>query len=238
LTELDSTPAEFVRRHPEFTLDKQDGTRIELRRGDHTFSRTVVVPRGTALTIHPGATLYFGAGCSLISYSPVLARGTHDLPIQFLPRHAWLKWGVVGLVDAGSAVFEHAHFSCARQACVNGIDFPGGLSLIRTTGNIRNSLFQQMFGKDAVYLCRTHVTVTNNRIEGAFKDGIDSDGSTGAICDNLVIACEDEGIDLSDNLSIEVQRNTIRDHRGGHIAATDDLPRIREQNILESLKVH
>lgn len=233
VNEVILSPAEFVRQNPSFILDSADKTKVRLRRGEYVFSHTIVFPRNSALTIEPGAVVKMGVGCSLISYSPLNACGTNKDPIVFTAANRWSKWGVVGLVSASSALLEHVHFSDARQACVNGTDFPGGLSLIETDGNIRQCRFSNMYGKDAVYVRHSHVTIRDNRVEIAFKDGIDLDESRGEIQGNVLIDCDDEGLDLSDDTIVDVEHNTIRDRHGGRIAANHDLDRIRSANTLE-----
>ena len=228
------SPAEFVRRNPEFALDTTDPSHhIVLPRGEYNLSHTVVLPRGTEVTIEPGTIVRMGVGCSLISYSPILARGTADQPIQFVARNHWFKWGVIGLVGAGRAVFEHVRFENARQAVVNGTSFPGGLSLIETNADIRNCQFLKMYGKDAIYVRHSHVRIINNQVQDAFKDGIDLDAASGEIRGNLLVDCDDEGIDVSDNDAVDVRRNTVRDRRGGRIAASNGLERILSANTLE-----
>jgi hypothetical protein len=224
---------EFVRRNPSFRLDPAHGTGIVLPRGEYTIARTVVVPKDTSLAIEAGTLVRMGAGRSLISYSPVVARGTPDPPIVFTANSRPFKWGVIGIVGANGTIFEHVRFEHARQAVVNRIDFPGGLSLITADAEVRNCQFINMFGKDAVYVSAGRASIRDNRVEWAFKDGIDFDQATGEILHNLLIDCEDEGIDLTDNQAVDVRQNTIRDRRGGRIAANIDLDRIRQTNILE-----
>jgi parallel beta-helix repeat protein len=88
-------------------------------------------------------------------------------------------------------------------------------------------------GKDAIYARASHVSICDNRIQRAFKDGIDLDQSSGEIRGNLIIDCDDEGIDLSASAEVDVQQNTIRDRRGGRIASDQNLERLRAANILE-----
>lgn len=222
-TDIGMSVAEFVRRNSVFKLDPADPKRIIVPHGDHTIAQTVVVPQGSVLTIEPGTVLRMGAGCSLISYSPIVACGTASTPIVFTAKHHLLKWGVVGVVNSGQSRFEYVRFEHARQAVVNELDLPGGLSFIETEAEVRNCQFTNMFGKDALYVCRGHALIHDNRVEWAFKDGIDLDGASGEIRHNLLIDCDDEGIDLSDNTNVVVQHNTIRDRHGGRIGASHDL---------------
>ncbi len=221
-------PEAFVAANPQFELDADGGLRLPA--GEHLFTTTTIVPQGTLLTIAPGAVLRFGAGRSLISYSPVVAQGTEEAPIRFVARHPLLKWGVVGVVQSESALFDHVRFENSRQALVNDVDFFAGLSLIETAGVVRNSTFENAFGKDAMNARESEVQIQNNVFRNAYKDCLDLDGGSGVVNDNLFVDCEDEGIDLSVNEAVSVFGNTILDSRGGRLAAEQNQADIEAQN--------
>lgn len=227
--QVDISLAEFVVEHPQFELNAAG---LRLPQGEHIFRETVVVPRGTVLTIDPGTVLRFGAARSLISYSPVTAQGTESDPIRFTAQNPWLKWGVIGVVGAAPSVFEHIQIEHSRQALVNDIDFFAGLSLIEADGVIRNSTFENVFGKDAVNARMSDVRIQNNVFRNAYKDCLDLDGGSGEVSDNLFVDCDDEGIDLSDNEAVDVFDNTILDIRGGRLAADQNQEAIEAQNTL------
>ena len=226
---VDITAAEFVAEHPEF---EESASGVHLPQGEYTFTETVIVPQGTALTIDPGTVLRFGAARSLISYSPVWAQGTEAEPIRFTAQNPWLKWGVMAVVGSSTSVFEHIQLEHSRQALVNDVEFFAGLSLIEADGMIRRSTFENVFGKDAVNARMSDVRIQDNEFRNAFKDCLDLDGGSGEIRGNLFVDCDDEGIDLRDNEGIEVFDNTILDDRGGRLAADQNQDVIEAQNTL------
>lgn len=231
--QVDLRVSDFVRRNPEFEVGATENQVVV--HGDHVLDRTVVVPRGVELLIEPGTVLRFGRGCSLISYGSVQARGTADAPIRFTARHPLLKWGVVGVVTLNGdnrSNFEHTHFDHGRQARINGIDFPGCLSIIGGAADIRYSSFVDLVGKDAVYVRAGDVLIHDNEFRDTFKDGLDLDGGRGEIRNNRFVDCGDEGIDLSRNEDVRVYDNVILDRRGGRIGADENLAGIRAQNTL------
>jgi len=229
---VDLSVAEFTDRHPFFSVDSQDSTRLVLRKGEYDVDETIVVPRGSSLTIEPGAVLRFRAGRSLISYSPILARGTETEPILFTAQQPWLKWGVIGIVQAGQSIFEHVQFEHGRQAWVNNVEFFGGLSLIETDVEIAHSQFLNAFGKDAVYVRQGQVLIRDNLFQETYKDCLDLDGGAGEISHNQFINCGDEGIDLSQNDQVRVFDNKILDPRGGRMSADTHLEEIKSLNTL------
>lgn len=233
LTDQVNQPLEaFIRRHPLFAIDPQDPTGLVLPQGDYQISETILVPAGSKLTIEPGTVLRFAAGRSLISYSPIIARGTEQAPIRFIAQRKWLKWGAVGLVRTGASVFEYVEFEHGRRAQVNGIDFFGSLSVIETDVKVLHSRFSNAFGKDSLNIRFADFLVQHNTFQNAYKDGLDIDGGSGLISHNRFIDCDDEGIDLSENEAVQVFDNTVLDRRGGRIAAEQNLDEILALNTL------
>ena len=218
---------EFVEQNPSFLL--ADGT-LTLPKGEHIFKKSVIIPQGTRLIIEPGTTLRFGAGRSLISYSPIYARGTQAAPIRFEAQNSWLKWGTVGVVRTEKSTFEQVFFGNGRRAQVNDIAFVAGLSLIESDVEIIDSEFVSMFGKDAVNLVKANVLVQGNQFRVAAKDCLDLDGGTGEVSHNLFIDCDDEGIDLSANQELQVFDNTILDVRGGRMGVDENPEAVKALN--------
>jgi len=207
--QMNVSPAAFVARQPFFSRDAEDSTRLLINRGVYDIDETIIVPPGLTLTIAPGTELRFGVGASLISYSAIMARGTEEAPIIFTALNKWRKWGVVGVVRAGPSVFAHVRFEHGRQASVNGIDFPGALSLIDTDTEVTQCNFKNLFGKDGAQVHNGRAFFRNNTFQDCFKDGVDFDGGAGEISHNRFESCGDEGIDLGADSRVQVFNNVI-----------------------------
>lgn len=233
---VDAPTAEFLNRYPFFKSAPDDSTHLILPKGVYEIDETIVVPRNHSLYIEPGATLHFDVGRSLISYSPIYAQGTKDEPIVFMAQNKLFKWGAVGLLQTGKSVFEYAIFRHGRQARVNDVDFPAGLSAIETDVEVRHCKFVNMFGKDALNVQRANVLITNSLFKNTFKDGVDLDGATGEVSFNQFINCRDEGIDLSENYDLQVFNNYVFDTRGGKISAENNINEILSLNQLGYLE--
>ncbi|MGH7597989.1 MAG: right-handed parallel beta-helix repeat-containing protein [bacterium] len=200
---------DFVARYPFFSFDAQDSTRLILPGGQHDIDETMVIPPGLSVTIAPGAVLRFGVGCSLISYSPITARGTAEAPIIFTAQNEWRKWGVVAVVRAGKSFFEHARFEHGRQALINDINLPGTLSFVETEAEVRHCEFFNLEGKDGANANSGWVLFQNNKFRGCFKDGVDFDGGTGEISHNEFVNCGDEAIDRGEDSRVQIFDNSI-----------------------------
>ena len=229
-SQVDLSIGDFLHQHPIFKMAVDDPSTLILPEGNYIFDNTIVIPGNLTLVIEPGTVIHFKAGRSLVSYSPILARGTESKPIFFMAENRLFKWGVVGVVKSNGAVFEYVKFQDAREALVNAINFLGGLSLIETDGNISHSEFLNSYGKDAVNINKGVVMIQDSLFQDVYRDCLDYDGAMGEISHNQFINCGDEGIDLGGNFNVEVFDNTILDPRGGRISAEHDLDKIISQN--------
>lgn len=227
---VDVSVQEFINRYPYFSVNPQNETKVILQKGVYEIIQTVIIPKNLQVEIEPGAVLRFDTGCSLISYSPIFAMGTEVEPILFTAKNRLFKWGVVGIVDTDKSIFKHVKFEHGRHALINDVNFFGGLSLIRSDVVIKNSTFENMYGKDAINVQDAEAVIQNNRFENVYKDGVDVDGGSGEISFNEFINCQDEGIDLSGNFQHKVFENRIVDEKGGRIGADNKLAEIRAQN--------
>ena len=230
LDRVEMTAESFLSQNPQFTADPENSGRVVLKKSEYEVARTIVVPSGTTLTIEPGTVLKFHPGRSLISYSPVIARGTENEPIVFTAQRPWLKWGAVAVVRAEGSEFEHVRIEEGRHAMVNNIEFPGTLSLIGGGMRVVRSEFRNTHGHDALYVREGKAEIKENVFRNVGGDGVDFDGGSGQITHNQFTDCSDEGIDLSGDYNLKVTGNRILDIHGGRIAADKGLEEIRAQN--------
>lgn len=193
-------------------------------------NETIVIPTGSLLRIEEGTVLRFGAGRSLISDSPIIARGTEKEPILFTAQNRCFKWGVLSILSDGKSFFQYVKMEHARRALINGTGFPGSLSLIGGETEIVHCQFSDLYGRDAVYVHAGNVVITGSLFADAYKDGVDFDGGVGRISQSDFINCGDEAIDLPGVQDLEVFGNRILDSKGGRIAADTGLAQIRSRN--------
>ena len=217
LTEI--SLSEFLSQHPVFIRDTVVADGIKVDKGVYVVEQTIIVPKNIALKIEAGVTLKFKVGCSLIAYGPFTAIGNPDETIIFTADKTFYKWGVLGIVGQKDVLIEYAHFSHARQAHINGIQFFGGVSLIDSQVEVAHCSFTDMKGKDAFHIDGGTFIIHDNVFKNVFKDGIDIDGGTGDIFDNIFFNCGDEEIDLTDEENVLVENNVFLPAEDTGIAA-------------------
>ena len=169
------TEGEFLAHNPEFV--KESEYSVALLPGEHVFSRTVIVPAGLELVIYPNATLCFDADISLVSYSPVVARGLDGALIRIERCDPARQWGSLVVQNTGEreSIFEYVRISGGSGAHINGVTFTGMVALHKANASISDSFFANSGDDDAINPRYGRVTITRSVFENTFSDAIDMD---------------------------------------------------------------
>ena len=232
---MPKTIDEFQALYPDLLCSIAGGKRIVLDPGEHRIGETLVIPEAAILEIPAGACLKFGAGCSLMCYGRLEARGTPDAPVRFTSGDPQKGWGVVALWRAGAdgSVLDYCVVEDGGEARIHGGYFSGALSAYYATVKVRDCLFRNNNGDDAVnckYADGTVSrcvfngnaadaldfdycggTITNNRIISSGNDGIDCGTASPLIMGNSISSCGDKGISLGEESRPLIINNVIRD---------------------------
>jgi parallel beta-helix repeat protein len=226
------TSAAFVRSHP---IAYSAQSALRLLPGEHVVYKTLIIPRNTTLFIEAGTTLYFAEGASLVSYSPIIARGSPSSPIQFKALDSRKPWGVVAVVDTKETenVFQYVRAENGSEATVEGVTFTGMLSLYKAGGTIEHSEFRYAHGDDAVNVKGGGIKISDSLFYDNTLDGIDIDFplpqtsvtknaflNNGGDCidlswsdirisDNTLNGSKDKGISVGESSHPTITANTI-----------------------------
>lgn len=206
LDAIDQSVDQFLAQHPLF--QRTNNSELYLAAGTHRLTETVIVPRGTKLTIAPGATLMFDQGVSLISYSPIEANGTADRPITFEPSGDQ-PWGVVAVIEGGSATFRYCHFSHGKDALVNGAYLSGMLSSYHTDLTMERCTVESGQADDGINVKFAEATITNSVFRHQSSDSIDFDFVTGTVSGNLFLETGNDSVDISGS-QVRIENNVMR----------------------------
>lgn len=215
LGEVARTIDEFAARHPSFV--RRGSRDLVLPAGVHYFQETVIVPPALRLSIEPGATIYLGAGVSILSYSSVTARGAAAAPVRLLRANPDKPWGVFAVVNAPDAsTLEYVNVSGGSGATHNGITFTGMISFFNSDIVVRHGTFSDAHDDDAFNAKYARVVLRDSLWQDNAHDGVDLDwaetGSeiTGSRFFNNGIGGGEGGdaIDLSRS-ALPVRKNTI-----------------------------
>jgi len=204
------SPQEFVSSRAGFFL--RNGS-IVLSSGTHIMSGITVIPVGTTFIVSPGATLLFQEGASLVSYSPVEARGSEFARISFRPLREGVAWGVFGVANTGDAknVFEYVDMRGGSEANINGIFFSGMLSVYNADVVFSHNAVAGAYADDGLNVKYGTVDIINNIFEHNSADALDLDYiKHGIVSGNTFVENGNDGIDLSGAGSgLVIRNNTI-----------------------------
>ena len=226
------SPHQFVQQHPQFLLRKNQ---LFLPSGNYFSPNTIVIPADTQLTIAPRTKIWLGDKASIISYSPVIARGTINKPISFRAARSDQPWGVFAIFNTNRhSVFSHTIFQTGSQATINGSLVSGMLALHNADGTIINSRFEKAQGDDGlntkgglvtiknnlfkdnssdsldVDFVHPYSTVTNNQFYNTGGDAIDLSWSNILINDNIVDGCSDKAISIGERSEPLIRDNILK----------------------------
>jgi hypothetical protein len=178
-----------------------------------------------------------GTGASFFSYSPVYAVGSERSPIHVDGAGSEQPWGVFAVLNTehASSTFVHVHFQRGSEATLNGVLASGMLALHNADAEVRNSVFQDSFGDDALNVKGGLVQVVDNMFVRTYADGVDVDfphketqvlnntfhdiggdaidvsWSEIRIVGNKVERCVDKGISIGERSTVYVEGNVIAD---------------------------
>ncbi len=84
--------------------------------GDILIVKTLTVPKGVTLTIEPGTIVRFepSASNSIVVSGKLIAVGTKDRPIQFIPKDGKGFWRGIEFTQGGKGIIEDCEFLHAR----------------------------------------------------------------------------------------------------------------------------
>ncbi len=215
---------------------------IHFKPGNHLLNSILVIKPGKTLIIPEGTTINFGDGGGLISYSPVLAKGSEDFPIQFISKSN--KAGIIVLLNSKNSKFEFVQFLNAGKstdlelssavriynssANFSNCDFTDqtfdGIRITKSTVKLENCRFASIL-KSAIKLNYSNVEFVNISITKSNK-GIESIGSKIITSQLDISKVKKTGIDISQNSYLQGTGTTIIGCKVGFSAADNSTARI------------
>ncbi|PIP73511.1 MAG: hypothetical protein COW88_01810 [Candidatus Lloydbacteria bacterium CG22_combo_CG10-13_8_21_14_all_47_15] len=235
-SESGSSIDEFIRVNPSFV--KRDALTVALLPGSYYFGSDIIVPRGVRVQIDAGATLYMGEGVSVISYSPIVARGRSFAPIRVMRANTGREWGTFAVVNTEEkSIVENVFFDGGSGESINGITFTGMVAFHNASVEISDTTFSNSGDDDALNIKYGEASIRDSRFEHTFSDAIDVDfvsrdtkivgnvfsdigfdGGGDAIDlswsdilaeNNQVYGCSDKGISVGEGARPIIRENTI-----------------------------
>ena len=151
--------------------------------------------------IEPGTTIKLAPGASIRFWGRVMAQGTAEQPIRFVPQSQDQEpWGVIGLQGAGTSGsrFTHCTFFGGSGWKEDLVEYSAMFSVHDTKDiEVRNCRFSDnKIVDDMVHTVYAHISFYDCEFQGALLDALDMDISEGAVVDCDFRDCGNDALDL------------------------------------------
>ncbi|MDD3813704.1 MAG: CotH kinase family protein [Desulfocapsaceae bacterium] len=153
------------------------------------------------LIIEPGTTLHMKPGATIILHNRLLAEGTAEKPIRFLPASEGQEpWGALVLKGSGANSSRISYSEFAGGSGLKGdlFEYTAMLSVHDVDGvEVNNCLFRDShLTDDMVHVVYSQVHVSNSRFERALMDALDIDISDAVIQSCYFVDSGNDSVDL------------------------------------------
>ena len=171
--------------------------------GVQRLSKTLVIEPGTEVRFQPGATL--------ILQGRLLAEGTADNPIRFLPatgdeQHETTAWGALVLKGTGASgsILRHCQMSGGSGLKDDLYEYSAMLSIHNVQDVVIDhcQLKNNYLVDDMVHAVYTDLTITNSLFENAYLDAVDLDNCNAHIQNSHFHNSGNDGLDLMESAAL------------------------------------
>jgi hypothetical protein len=185
---LNSTSIPFVR----------EGDTLVLEQGTYSLDQDIVLPSQAALHLNPGVIMRMGPGVSLLTYRPIVFRGTSENPVTIEPQDETRPWGSIGVISAdGQSQIDHTIIRGGSEDWVTGIQLTGQLSFHNSDVSISNSMVSRAHGDDGINVKHAKIDIRDSTFKSNQSDGFDGDWVQGKILRSRFENNRGDGIDLA-----------------------------------------
>ncbi len=192
---------DFIRRSEnvaafEFLIRDESKKEIRFKKGSWKVEQPIIVPAGYSLISVAGTVLDLCNSSLILSYSPLLFKGTNSDPIKVLSSDG--SGQGIAVINAGTPSFiEETVFSRLTNPSQNGWILTGAVTFYESDVTINGCSFLDNTSEDSVNLIRSEFEIYNSRFSGSQSDALDSDFCGGIVGNTHFENCGNDGMDVS-----------------------------------------
>ncbi len=173
---------------------------VTLGPGVVRFAETRIFNTSTEVRIVPGTTLELGQDVSLFFEGRVIARGSQEAPIRFVPQDAENPWGVVAVLGdrSSGSIFSYCRFA-GGSVTERNLMYYSGMVSVRGSSKVafENCFFGPNFvGDDTLHYAYSDGAVVDCEFKNARSDAFDVDISTLEVTRCRFLDSGNDGLDL------------------------------------------
>ncbi len=169
---------------------------IIFKRGWHSLTHTAIIPSNYILIVEEGFRLDFKNEASLISYSPIICRGSKNDSIHFYSTDKSGN-GIYITNTTSTSSINYCNFSNLSNPSINNWQLSGAINFYESDVIIKNSKFDKNRSEDALNIVRSEFHIDSTIFNNIYSDAFDGDFTEGVISNSKFINCGNDAIDVS-----------------------------------------
>jgi hypothetical protein len=159
-----------------------DGKNINFAKGEYDVDGYIAIPCDHTVIINNGTTLNFDIDGFIYSCSPVLINGSSTNKVIFRPKKDVNSWKGMAIYNANKkSLINHLLVEKTSEFKIPFINLTGGVTFYKSNVEIRDSMFVDSFGEDALNIIHSDMHLENITIANTFSDAFDGDFVTGSV---------------------------------------------------------
>ncbi len=199
-----------------------------IRPGQWTLSQDLILPAGYSVHCAEGTQITLENSAKILSYSPLVFRGTESNPIRIDVTDSTGQ----GLVVIGAKEWsdlDYVYFNKLSNPAKDGWSLTGAVTFYESPVDISHCIFADNQCEDALNLVRTEFKISKTLFKNAFGDALDVDFGNGTITDSSFINSGNDAIDISGSLvSVE---NVKVSQSGDKGISAGEVSRLTAKNV-------
>jgi hypothetical protein len=188
-------------KHKQYLVVNASTRTMMIKPGQWKVSESIVVPKNTVLRISAATTLQFSSDAGIISHGTVHFNGEENSRVRLEGINTGTWRGLV-VINAGDvSTLSHVRIIGTRGVDSPGWSLTGGVTFYNSDVTIKDSIFEDSRGEDALNIVHSNFTLENVTIRKTASDAFDADFSTGSVLGGLYqdigLAGGGDAIDIS-----------------------------------------
>ncbi|MEL6670840.1 MAG: CotH kinase family protein [Bacteroidota bacterium] len=184
---------EAWRRHDFWRIDEPNKT-LSWLPGEWALTKPLYIPSGWQVQLTAGTRIELTEGAFIYSRSQMNLAGEAQRPVQIVSPD---QSGGVLLLQAPACQWEHVMCEGLRGPQAGHWQLTGGITFYETAVEMRQISCRGAAGEDGLNLVRGSFYLENITFEQAEGDALDIDFGEGSIKGMRVLACGNDGLDIS-----------------------------------------
>ncbi|WP_109299833.1 hypothetical protein [Aquimarina sp. AU474] len=182
--------------YSDFGFIKTNQNQIILPKGNYQVNKTLFIPANHKVIIEKGVSLDLINNASIISYSPIIAEGTKELPITIFSSNN-SGAGVFVSSSKTKSILQFCEFINLSNPNSDVWDLSGAVNFHETDVQISHSTFRNNRCEDGLNIIRSNFSINHSSFENTFSDAFDGDFVEGSIQNTIFTNNGNDGIDIS-----------------------------------------